>query len=88
VPGVLPTLPALMSGSFFFISIYMVTDPVSAPKKPAAQFVYGFIIGATTILIRSFSAFPEGTSFGLLLGNTFASLIDQILSPKPKEARA
>jgi Na+-transporting NADH:ubiquinone oxidoreductase subunit B len=88
VPGVLPTLPALMSGSFFFISIYMVTDPVSAPKKPAAQFIYGLIIGVCSILIRNFSAFPEGTSFGLLIGNTFASLIDQALTPKPKEVKA
>ena len=26
--------------------------------------------------MRTFSAFPEGTSFAILFGNTFASLID------------
>jgi len=88
VAGVPPTLPALMSGSVAFVAVFMATDPVSAPKKPAAQFVYGAIIGVCSVLIRNFSAFPEGTSFGLLLGNTFASLIDQALTPKPKEAKA
>ena len=88
---------ALMSGSILFVSVFMSTDPVSAPNKPASQWLYGAIIGATTTLIRVFSGFPEGTSFGVLLGNTFASLIDEIMPaakkkkaavPPPKESPA
>ena len=74
---------ALMSGSILFVSVFMSTDPVSAPNKPASQWLYGLIIGGTTVLIRTFAGFPEGTSFGILLGNTFASLLDELM-PKAK----
>jgi Na+-transporting NADH:ubiquinone oxidoreductase subunit B len=84
-PNMVPHL-AMMSGSILFVSVFMSTDPVSAPKKPAAQWIYGGIIGATTVLIRSFSGFPEGTSFGVLLGNVFASLIDELV-PKSKKKK-
>lgn len=78
---------AIMSGSLLFVSVFMVTDPVSAPNKPASQWVYGIVIGATSILIRTFAGFPEGTSFAILLGNTFASLIDEIMPAPKKKAK-
>lgn len=75
----LDTIPALASGSLFFVVIFMATDPVSAPKKPLAKFLYGIIIGSVTVLIRTFSTiFSEGTSFAVMIGNTFASLLDEI----------
>lgn len=74
----------LFSGSLFYVAVFMSTDPVSGPNKPLAQFLYGIIIGSVTIIIRVFSGFPEGTSFGILMGNTFANLLDEI-SPKPKK---
>jgi Na+-transporting NADH:ubiquinone oxidoreductase subunit B len=90
--GVDKALPiqALLAGSFLFVAVFMSTDPVSAPKKPAAQWAYGLLIGAVIIVIRTFSLFPEGTSFALLLGNTFASLFDRIVneSAKKKAAKA
>ena len=80
---------ALMGGSILYVSVFMSTDPVSAPNKPGSQWIYGFIIGGTTVLIRTFAGFPEGTSFGILLGNTFASLIDELMpKPKPKKKPA
>ena len=75
VPRALP-MESLLAGSFFFVTVFMATDPVSAPKRPLSQFIYGALIGFAIIAIRTFSAFPEGTTFGLLFGNTFASLID------------
>lgn len=76
---------SLMSGSILFVSVFMATDPVSAPNKPWSQWLYGLIIGGTTVLIRVFAGFPEGTSFGILLGNTFASLLDEYLPAKKKK---
>jgi Na+-transporting NADH:ubiquinone oxidoreductase subunit B len=76
VPGALPLLPALFSGSFLFATVFMATDPVTAPKKGKSLWVYGTIIGLTTVLIRTFSFFPEGVSFGILIANSFAPLID------------
>ncbi|MBN1798512.1 MAG: RnfABCDGE type electron transport complex subunit D [Spirochaetales bacterium] len=80
VSQALPALPALLSGSLVFVAVFMATDPVSAPKKMPAQIIYGVLIGSITVLIRMFPLFREGTSFAVLLGNTFAPLLDQIFS--------
>jgi Na+-translocating ferredoxin:NAD+ oxidoreductase RnfD subunit len=77
-------LSFMMSGSYLFVAVFMVTDPVSGPNKPLAQYVYGIIIGSIIVLLRVFSGFPEGTSFAILLGNTFANLLDEY-SPAPKK---
>lgn len=76
--GVEKALPmeSLLAGSFMFVTVFMATDPVSAPKRQASHYIYGALIGCTVVIIRTFSAFPEGTSFAILFGNTFANLID------------
>ena len=88
VAQALPPLASLLSGSILFVTVFYATDPVSAPKKKGAQWFYGVIIGSTAILIRTFSLFPEGTSFGILLGNTFASLLDNLVSSVQTKATA
>ncbi|MDP3176900.1 MAG: RnfABCDGE type electron transport complex subunit D [Spirochaetaceae bacterium] len=85
VGGALP-LQGLLAGSYLFVAVFMATDPISAPKKPLSQAIYGAFIGCCTVAIRTFSAFPEGTSFGILLGNTFAPFIDELVT-KAQEAR-
>lgn len=85
VPNTLP-FQSLFAGSLWFVAVFMSTDPVSAPKKPIAQYLYGIIIGFCIVLIRNFSAFPEGTSFAILIGNTFASLLDKLFSLKKQAA--
>ncbi len=84
-PDIAPHL-AMMSGSILYVAVFMSTDPVSAPNKPAAQWVYGAIIGSVSMLVRTFSGFPEGTSFGVLMGNVFASLVDELM-PKPAKKK-
>jgi len=88
VAGIQKALPmeSLLAGSFLFVTVFMATDPVSAPKKPGAQWAYGAIIGTVTVLVRTFSLFPEGTSFGVLMGNTAAALLDE-LAAKAKKAK-
>ncbi len=81
VPKALP-LQSLLAGSFLFVAVFMATDPVSAPKKPLAQWLYGALIGVAVVLIRTFSLFPEGTSFAILMGNTAASLFDDLVTKK------
>jgi len=80
------TVAMLFSGSLLFVTVFMATDPVSAPKKASSQWLYGVIIGVCTVLIRTYSLFSEGTSFGVLMGNTFASLLDEVLSKKKVKA--
>lgn len=84
VPKALPTLPALFSGSLLFITVFMATEPITAPKKIKSQWVYGMIIGVTGVIIRTFSLFSEGWSFAILMGNLFAPLLDEMLQDKKK----
>lgn len=77
VPNVLDPMRNLLSGSLLFGAFFMVTEPVSGCARPQAKLVYGFLIGCLWIIIRSFSGFPEATSFAILLGNTFGPLFDE-----------
>ncbi|ABR30516.1 NADH:ubiquinone oxidoreductase, Na translocating, B subunit [Thermosipho melanesiensis] len=82
--GKMPFLLAILSGSLIFVSVFIATDPITAPKNKKAQIIYGLIIGTSIAVIRSFSLFSEGTSFAILLGNTFAPLLD-FLTKKVKK---
>lgn len=71
-----PFYHLLIGGTAFGIA-YMTTDPVSAPDTHAARWIYGFLIGALTVLIRVFNpAFPEGIMLAILFMNVFAPLLD------------
>ena len=67
----------LVIGSFAFGMVFMATDPVSAAMTKKGKWVYGFLIGAMSIVVRSLNpAFPEGVMLSILFGNLFAPLID------------
>lgn len=67
----------LVMGGFAFGMVYMATDPVSAPGMNTAKWIYGFLIGVLTVLIRVFNpAFPEGIMLAILFMNLFAPLLD------------
>ncbi|MBV11127.1 NADH:ubiquinone reductase (Na(+)-transporting) subunit B [Rubinisphaera sp.] len=67
----------LVVGGFAFGTVFMATDPVSAAFSNGGKWVYGFLIGFMTILIRVINpAFPEGIMLAILFGNVFAPLID------------
>jgi Na+-transporting NADH:ubiquinone oxidoreductase subunit B len=86
---VLDPMRNLLSGSLLFGAFFMVTEPVSGCVRPQAKLIYGFLIGCLWIVIRSFSGFPEATSFAIILGNTFAPLFDEavVLLDKKKKAQ-
>ena len=69
----------LVMGGFAFGIAYMATDPVSAPGMDKARWVYGFLIGMLTVLIRVFNpAYPEGIMLAILFMNLFSALLDHI----------
>ena len=77
----------LLSGGFLYGTVFMTTDPVSAPSHETAKWIYGILIGLTTLVIRSFSLFTEGIMFAILIANSFAPLIDRqvkLMSSKKK----
>lgn len=73
---VLSPLHGIMMGGFLFGTVFMATDPISAPKTRTAKWIYGIIIGLVTLLIRALSLFNGGMMFAILIGNTFAPIID------------
>jgi Na+-transporting NADH:ubiquinone oxidoreductase subunit B len=76
--GLNPFYHLMVGGAAFGIA-YMTTDPVSAPALIGARWVYGFMIGMLTVVIRVFNpAFPEGIGIVILFMNCFAPLLDEI----------
>lgn len=69
----------LLSGSFLFGTAFVVTEPISGAKTKAGQWVYGFMIGGLTIVLRGFSNFSEGIMFSVLIMNAFVPILDQIV---------
>ncbi|MCH9698278.1 MAG: NADH:ubiquinone reductase (Na(+)-transporting) subunit B [Gammaproteobacteria bacterium] len=67
----------LVLGGFAFGMTYMATDPVSASQTNPGRWIYGFLIGVMTVLIRVVNpAYPEGIMLAILFVNIFAQLID------------
>lgn len=67
----------LLSGGFLFAAVFMITDPISSPKTKEGKWIYGIIIGMVTVIIRGFALFAGGVMFAILIGNTFAPIIDE-----------
>ena len=67
----------LLLGGFAFGTVFMATDPVTASQTNKGKWIYGFLIGFISILIRVFNpAYPEGVMLAILLMNVFAPTID------------
>ena len=67
----------LVLGGFAFGMIFMATDPVSAAMTNTGKWIFGFLIGLMTVMVRVLNpAFPEGIMLAILLGNLCAPLID------------
>ncbi|MEK9657169.1 MAG: NADH:ubiquinone reductase (Na(+)-transporting) subunit B [bacterium] len=75
-------------GSFAFATVFMATDPVSAPDLEESKWVYGLLIGSMGMIIRVVNpAYPEGWMLAILLMNVFAPLIDHIILQRKLKKR-
>jgi Na+-transporting NADH:ubiquinone oxidoreductase subunit B len=67
----------IVLGGWALGTVYMTTDPVSSSYTDTGRWIYGFLIGVLTVLIRSINpAYPEGIMLAILFMNMFAPLID------------
>ena len=67
----------LLIGGFAFGTVFMATDPVTASQTNKGKWVYGFLAGFISVMIRVFNpAYPEGVMLAILLMNVFAPTID------------
>jgi len=78
----------LVMGGLAFGAVYMATDPVTASQTETGKWIYGFLIGMMTVLIRVINpAYPEGIMLAILLMNVFAPLIDYFVVNANKKRR-
>lgn len=67
----------ILSGGFLFGTVFMATDPISSPKTKEGRWIFGILIGIVTVIIRGYALFAGGMMFAILIGNTFAPVIDE-----------
>jgi Na+-transporting NADH:ubiquinone oxidoreductase subunit B len=81
----------LVVGSFAFGAVFMATDPVSAAQTDTGRWIYGFLVGALTVLVRVLNpAYPAGIMLAIIFMNVFAPTIDYYVMKanfKRREAR-
>lgn len=83
-----PFLWHIVVGGFAFGTVFMATDPVTAPVLNKAKYIYGFLIGLLVIMVRELNpAFPEGMMMAILFANICAPLFDYIFISKNVKRR-
>ena len=76
----IPWYEHLVLGGFCFGAVFMATDPVTSARTETGKWIYGFIIGVMTIVIRVMNpGYPEGMMLAILLMNMFAPTIDHFV---------
>ncbi|MCO5724585.1 RnfABCDGE type electron transport complex subunit D [Robiginitalea marina] len=72
----------VLSGGAILGAFYMATDLVTSPVTKKGMVVFALGIGAITVVIRLFGAYPEGISFAILIMNAFVPLINRYFKPR------
>ncbi len=68
----------LCSGYLLFCGIFMLNDPVTAPRHWLGRTAFGVLAGLFVMLMRYFGRFEEGACFAILLVNAFATTLDRL----------
>lgn len=72
----------LLSGGVVLGAVFMATDYVTSPMTTKGMVIYGIGIGALTMIIRLWGAYPEGMSFAILIMNSVVPLINKYIKPR------
>ncbi len=70
-------LAHLLSGGLMLGAVFMATDYTTSPMTIKGRIIFAIMCGILTVIIRAFSAYPEGVSFAILIMNAFVPLIDK-----------
>ncbi len=69
----------LVAGSLMFVAAYMLTEPVTLPKRAAAKVLYAATAGIVTMLFRYYGAVQYSAVFAILLMNSVSPLFDWLI---------
>lgn len=81
-PAYANPVASVLSGGVLLGAVFMATDYVTSPMTHRGQLIYGVAIGAMTVVIRYWGAYPEGMSFAILIMNAFTPLINTYVKPR------
>lgn len=80
LPGMNPMLSFLLqlgSGYVLFAGVFLINDPVTAPRFWLGRLVYGIASACLVMLLQRVGRFEAGSCFAILLMNAFAPIIDR-----------
>lgn len=72
----------LLSGATILAAFFIATDPVTAPVSARGRLLFGFGCGLLVYVLRTWSSYPEGAAFAVLLMNACTPLIDHYVRPR------
>ena len=76
----------LLNGAAAVVAFFIVTDPVTAPVSPVAQWCFAGAIGVLVVAIRTWGDYAEGAAFAVLAGNMLTPALDRWLVHRPDSA--
>ncbi len=71
----------ILAGGALLGSIFMATDYATSPMTVRGAVIYAVGIGAITMCIRLWGAYPEGMSFAILIMNSVTPLLNKYVKP-------
>ncbi len=82
IPALTWTAYQLMGGGLLLGACFFATDPATSPVTPRGQVMFGVGCGLLTILLRSYSSYPEGVGWAILTMNCMVWLLDRLGLPR------
>ncbi|PAT01475.1 hypothetical protein CI105_06195 [Candidatus Izimaplasma bacterium ZiA1] len=76
---------SLFTGSVLFVAFFIASDNNVAPLSVLGKISFGVGLGFFTVILRHFSAYPEGVIFAIIIMSAVSPLLDDIFKPKTKE---
>lgn len=71
------TLSQLLTGYVLFAGVFLINDPVTAPRFWLGRLFYGIFAACLVMLMQRVGRFEAGTCYAVLLMNAFAPIIDR-----------
>ncbi len=72
----------LLSGAALLGAFFIATDLVTSPVTVRGQLLFGAGCGLLVYVIRTWSGYPEGVAFAVMLMNACTPLIDHYIKPR------
>jgi electron transport complex protein RnfD len=74
----------LFSGTFLFIVVFVVSDPITTPLPKVGKIIFGIIVGFLTMMIRISGTHEEGIVFAVLFMNMLTPLLNEVFKEQKK----